>query len=135
MGGLVVFAIFIFFIVLVVRANGAAQRAIAAQLALVQSGIPAQGILLQVDPTGTRQMFNGWPYERRGVTLDVEMPGQPPYQLRTTPLFPVSMMRSVLPGVSVQLRVDPKNAQVVAVVGPGNLPPSYFLAAGGAKTA
>ena len=135
MGGLIVFAIIGFIIVLLVRAGSAAQRALLAELALVQTGIPAQGILLQVDSYGTRQLINGYVYERRGVILDVEMPGQPPYQVRVTPLFPVSMVRNVLPGVSLQLRVDPKSSQTVAVVAPGNLPPSYFLPAGGARTA
>ena len=135
MGGLIVFAIIIFIIVLLARAGGAAQRAVTAELALVQTGIPAQGILLQVDSYGTKQFVNGYVYERRGVTLDIEVRGQPPYQVQVTPLFPVSMLRSVLPGVSLQLRVDPKNSNTVAVVAPGNLPPSYFLPAGGARTA
>jgi len=128
-GGLVFIAIFALIVFFVVKAANAANKAMQAELNLVNTGIPAQGIFLQVAPTGTRQLINGYRYERRSVVLDVELPGQPPYQLGAMPLIPVSMIRSVLPGVSVQLRIDPKNSQSVAIVAPGNLPPSYFLQA------
>jgi hypothetical protein len=129
MGGLVVVAIFILIFALIIKAGNAAAKAAQAEIDLIRTGTPAQGIFLQVSPTGTRTLINGYRYERRSVVLDVELPGQPPFQLSATPLIPVGMIRSVLPGVAVQLRVDPKNPQSIAVVAPGNLPASYFLAA------
>ncbi len=80
-------------------------------------GTPARGILLAVDSTGTRAGTN---QESRRVTIDIEVPGQPPYEVRTVATFPTCLRGDVLPGATVELRVNPKNHNApVSIVGPG----------------
>ena len=54
--------------------------------------------------------------------VDIEIEGRPPYQVSTTSMIPNQMSRSVLPGASLELRVDPTNPQSFAIVVPGQLP-------------
>ena len=80
-------------------------------------GTPARGILLAVASTGTRAGNN---QESRQVTIDIEIPGQPPYEARTVATFPTCLRGDVLPGATVELRVNPSNRNApVSIVGPG----------------
>lgn len=85
----------------------------------LSGGVPGRGILLVVAPTATRQLVGGQPYEVRQMTLDVEVPGKPPYEVSCSPLYPANLSGDMLPGATVELRVDPKNPQSIAIVGPG----------------
>ncbi len=51
--------------------------------------------------------------------MDIEIPGQPPYEATVTPLVPTNLVRDVLPGATVELRIDPKRPTQLAIVGPG----------------
>jgi hypothetical protein len=86
---------------------------------LVANGIPARGILLQVSALGTKTGTVARRFEVRSVYIDVEVPGKPPYETAASPLIPVNLVRDVLPGATVELRVDPKDPTKMAIVGPG----------------
>lgn len=101
-----------------------------------QSGKPALGIILRIEAlgtttTGTPTRFSGmtasgsWTWlsksvHRRNARIDVEIPGQPPYEVTTGLLMPLNMSSDVLPGSSVELRIDPKDPKKIIVVGPGS---------------
>ena len=115
--GAIVFLILVIFFVVrpMVRAARGAGMSFGGSLGL--DGTPARGILLAVAPTGTRVGTN---YESRLVTIDIEVPGQPPYEVRTLARFPTSLRADVLPGATVELRVNPKSRTApVSIVGPG----------------
>jgi hypothetical protein len=86
---------------------------------LLSKGIPARGILLEVARTGTKVGTVRRRFERRTVTLDVEIPGQAPFALSTRPVIPINLVRDILPGSTVELRIDPKKASNIAIIGPG----------------
>jgi hypothetical protein len=81
-------------------------------------GTPARGILLAVDPQGQR-VSGVVPSESRQVTIDVELPGQAPYEVRTRVTYPTTLREAVVPGASVELRVTPGNRSRLVIVGPG----------------
>ena len=93
---------------------------------LLRNGTPARGILLAVDSYSTKIETPGPKvsragvllprYVRRGVTIDVEIPGRPPYEITTSVVIPTNLDRDVLPGATVELRVSGNN---IAIVGPG----------------
>jgi hypothetical protein len=104
------------FFVAIVKA--VAQRA---TTRVLTSGVPARGLVLSVSQTGMNVLTNGMRYERRGVVVDVEMQGRDPFQVQGQPLIPKNLVRLVLPGTYVELRVDPSKPQNFAIVGPGNI--------------
>jgi hypothetical protein len=88
---------------------------------LLKNGVPARGILLQVSWMATRvQGSTTQPMERREVLIDVEVPGRPPYEVRAQALVPINLRNDVMPGATVELRVDPKDPKNLAIVGPGS---------------
>ena len=91
---------------------------------LFTSGVPARGLILQISRTGFDVVLNGYRYEKRSVVVDVEIPGQAPYQISAQPLIPKNLIKNVLPGTFVELRVDPTKSDNLAVVGPGGI---YFV--------
>jgi hypothetical protein len=85
---------------------------------LARNGTPARGILLAVASMPGTSVGTGFnKLQSRQVTIDIEVPGQPPYELETTLLIPLNLVRDVLPGATVELRVGARNQ--VVVVGPG----------------
>lgn len=88
--------------------------------ALLQMGVPAAGILVQV---GTQRTLWGTAnpgyFEARRVSIDVELPGQQPYRVDGPIYVPANLRRLVLPGATVELRVDPAAPRNIAVFGPG----------------
>lgn len=82
------------------------------------SGTPARGIMLQVSSTGTRTTYNGLRYEIRSARVDIEITGYAPYEANTNVYIPTNLVRDVLPGSTMELRVDSTNRAMVLVVGP-----------------
>ena len=128
----VVIAIFIF---LTKALMGASNSVLSAQTfnRTVANGIPARGILLQVSQIATTlpgsqrpiPSLRGTPqvlrrFESRFVTIDVEIPGQAPYEVQLATMIPSNMSRDILPGATVELRLDPKRPNIIAIVGPGS---------------
>lgn len=87
---------------------------------LVATGIPAIGVLLQVSARPTMTTTAGLRrFQQRSITVDVEIPGHPPYVVSLGAWIPGNLVRDVLPGATVELRVDPKNRNKIMIVGPG----------------
>jgi hypothetical protein len=85
--------------------------------ALNTGGILGRGLILQASSTiSGRALVNGQRYEMRALVLDIELPGQPPYEVSVTPAIP--RIVEALPGAAVDVRVDPKDPQNVSIVGP-----------------
>jgi hypothetical protein len=83
-------------------------------------GIPARGILLSVNKLPTGNVGTGASrYESRQVQIDIEIPGQAPYELDTVAYVPANMIDDVLPGATVALRLGQKDRSYVVIVGPG----------------
>ena len=88
--------------------------------ALLQNGTPARGILLSVSNMSAGSAGVGmYKFQQRTVSIDIEVPGQPAYEAMVTALIPLNLVRDVLPGATVELRVDPKDPNNIAIVGPG----------------
>lgn len=110
----------IFLAVIIMVVKGAAGGGASGRYdTLLAKGIPARGILLQVASTGTKIGTVARRFELRSVYIDVEVPGQQPYEVSATPVIPINLVRDVLPGATVELRVDPKNPSNIAIIGPG----------------
>jgi hypothetical protein len=87
---------------------------------LMKTGVPARGILLSVNSfTAGRAANSGMRFELRQVTIDVEIPGKPPYEVTCQLMIPAQLRNDILPGATVELRVDPRRGNQIAVVGPG----------------
>ena len=115
MGGLICLGVIAFFIWILVVSLGGGSYA-----KLVKSGLPARGILLAVNPLGTKSAGGIFTVELRNMTIDVEMPGRAPFEVKVRAIVPTNLRQLVLPGATVELRVDPKNDKNIAVVGPGS---------------
>ena len=109
--------IFIFVIIMVMK--GAAGAAGGGYDSLVAKGVPARGILLQVASTGVKVGPVSRRFEMRQVYIDIEIPGREPYETSANAVIPLNLVRDVLPGATVEVRVDPKNPTKVAIIGPG----------------
>lgn len=87
---------------------------------LLRSGTPARGIVLKV---GTQRSAQGTQsagyYEIISVRLDVELDNQSPYEIDCQLQCPANLRRLVLPGATVELRVDPSSRTNIALYGPG----------------
>jgi hypothetical protein len=133
----VVVAVVVFLIVIVSRAN-ARNRAIAAALMgggaggtpwiaprgpscipLLDNGVVARGILLKVSAQrSAKGTLAAGIYEVRFVTIDVEIPGRAPYQTDCSISVPARLCRLIVPGATLELRVNPNDRNGIAVFGP-----------------
>lgn len=86
---------------------------------LAARGTPARGLVLQSSMLATNVRMNMRRFEQRQMTLDVEIPGQAPYQCSGTFLIPRGLVEAI-PGASLELSVDPRNPQRIVVTGPGS---------------
>lgn len=89
--------------------------------ALLDNGIPGRGILLAVSSTSVGESvgIGMYKFQQRAVTIDIEVPGRPAYEATVTVLVPLNLVRDVLPGATMEVRVDPRNSNNIAIVGPG----------------
>jgi hypothetical protein len=87
---------------------------------LAARGVSGRGILLSVSSTSMGSVGVGlYKLQQRAVTIDIEVPGQAPYVATVTALIPLNLVGDVLPGATVEIRVDPSNPNNVAIIGPG----------------
>jgi hypothetical protein len=80
--------------------------------------VPARGILLNVSMTGQRTKHRGQRFEIRQCRIDIEPSGYAPYEVTAAVYIPASLIRDVLPGSTMEVRVDSANLQYVLVIGP-----------------
>jgi len=85
---------------------------------LAPRSVPARGIMLSVSSTARSARYNGQRFEIRRGRVDVEEVGGQPYTIDTDIYIPSNLARDVLPGSTMELRVDPSNATRVYVIGP-----------------
>lgn len=88
-------------------------------LALESKGVRARGLVLSCSPIslgGTT--LGGRRFERRTMTLDIEVPGAEPYVSTGNFLIPRGVVETV-PGASLDLALDPRDKNKLAVLGPG----------------
>lgn len=82
------------------------------------NGTPARGIMMSVSTTGRRANNNGQRYEIRSARVDIEADGMSPFEINTDVYIPGNLVRDVLPGSTMELRIDPSNQGYVLVIGP-----------------
>lgn len=107
-----VFALVFFAVWLVGRAAGTA----GGRDALIARGVSARGLILKASQWSTESAQGLQRFEVRKLLLDVEIPGEAPYEVSVSPLIP--RICEACPGAALDLRIDPKNRQNVAIVGP-----------------
>jgi len=85
--------------------------------AILGNGVQARGILLKVGSQRRPMGSAGGYYEMRAVTIDVEIPGKRPYETDCMLYVPANLCRLILPGATLELRVQSSSS--IAVYGPG----------------
>ena len=123
-GEIIVFIIFAIIVYSVLKKRFAGKGILGGPITdfytLLQRGTPARGILLKVNSQrNARGTLTQGYYELRSVTIDVEIPGQSPYQVDCMISVPANLCRLILPGATLELRVDTSVQNSVAVFGPG----------------
>ena len=86
---------------------------------LGQSGVRARGLVLQSSQLATGVTLNGQRFERRTMTIDVEIPGQAPYVISNGVFLLPRGLVEAAPGSSLELSVDAADRTRVVVLGPG----------------
>jgi hypothetical protein len=82
----------------------------------MKRGILGRGLIVESDAGAAEVLHRGVRYERRFVTLDVDVGGRPPYLTRLTLNFP--RIVAALPGTLLDLRVNPADLDDIEVLGP-----------------
>lgn len=85
---------------------------LAAKEQLAQTGIPAQGRLVQVQQTGRLVNYN----PEIQALVEVHHPQRGPYQVQTTAVVPQIAIPRAQPGAQVQVRINPQNPNDIALV-------------------
>ena len=107
----------VFFIWALAKALGGSQNQ---YKRLFSSGLSARGILLSVSNRSFGSVGTGLnKFQQRQVQIDIELPGEAPYEINVVALVPLNLVADVLPGATVEIRVDPRNRNNIAIVGPG----------------
>lgn len=82
----------------------------------------ARAILLSVkrrDPLSMRTGRTPVGFEPMEMVVDVEIPGQPPFEVATTVNVPVHLIRDALPGAAFEVRYDPERPTRIVLIGSG----------------
>jgi hypothetical protein len=85
---------------------------------LARSGVRARGLVLTCNQMSFGVTIGMRRFERRTMTLDVEIPGRAPFVVNGTFLVPRGIVEAI-PGSSLELAVHPTNMSQIAVLGPG----------------
>ena len=117
-GSLVVVAIITIFIWVIVSAAKRGASGVAARGRLQQSGMPGRGLVLASSVIAVGVRVGGQRYEQRTMTIEVEVAGRAPYVIQGTFLIPRGLVEAI-PGSSLELAVDPRTPNNIAVLGPG----------------
>jgi len=111
---LVIFVAFFLFVIIKNATTG--QPAVYDRLAA--KGLPGRALVLSSFQMAQGVSFGLRRFQRRQMTIEIEVAGMAPYQLTNTFLVPRGVVEPI-PGASLDVAVDPKNPQNVAVLGPG----------------
>ena len=86
---------------------------------LLQTGTPAPGRVLQVQPTGTSVTVGGHRQPEVFLLVEIHPPGAQPYQAQIRTLISEFQIPQVQPGAQVEVRYDPRDPTKVALAGIG----------------
>ncbi|HEY5372544.1 MAG TPA: hypothetical protein VIK01_02615 [Polyangiaceae bacterium] len=103
---------------LIIFSSSAASRKARRFLALETKGLRGRGLVLSCAQLGTGVTLNGRRFEKRTMTLDVEIPGREPYVSTGDFLVPRGVAETI-PGASLDVAVDARNQNQILVLGPG----------------
>jgi hypothetical protein len=85
---------------------------------LQSGGLRGRALVLKSSQTVTGVTVGGRRFQSRTMTLDIELHGTRPFVVSGTFLVPRGLVEPI-PGCSLEVSVDPKNRQNIAVLGPG----------------
>jgi hypothetical protein len=85
---------------------------------LAAKGLRARGLVITSNNLSFGVTIGGRRFERRTMTLDVEIPGRAPFIMNGTFLVPRGIVEAT-PGTSLELAVNPSDPTKIAVLGPG----------------
>jgi hypothetical protein len=117
--GLVILAVAVFVIFFLVKQ--ASRNLLTSTVAidrLAQRGIRGRGLVLSAFQMSQGVTLGSRRFERKQMTLDIEIPGRAPYLVNGQFLVPRGQVEAI-PGQSLEVAVDPSNPSQVAVLGPG----------------
>jgi hypothetical protein len=114
----VFFVFVVFIIVMASKAGRSVQAGVAAIDYLETNGVRAYGLVLACQQWSTGVRIGTRRFEQRAMTIDVEIPGRAPYVAQGTFLVPRGLVE-VIPGAALDLAVDPRNPNQLAILGPG----------------
>jgi hypothetical protein len=118
-GFVIGFALIFIVIWLVVRSSsGNLLTSRSAIDSLARGGLRGRGLVITCNQMSFGVTLGGRRFERRTMTLDIEIPGRPPYIMNGTFLVPRGIVEAT-PGASLEVAVSPRNPNRVAVLGPG----------------
>lgn len=103
---------------LIIFSSSAASRKARRFLTLETKGLRGRGLVLSCAQLGTGVTLNGRRFEKRTMTLDVEIPGREPYVSTGDFLVPRGVAETI-PGASLDVAVDAKDQNQILVLGPG----------------
>jgi hypothetical protein len=85
---------------------------------LSQSGIRGRALVLAASSVAVGFRMGMRRFERRTMTLEVEVPGREPFIVQGTYPVPRGLVEPI-PGSSLDVAVDPRGNGQIAVLGPG----------------
>ncbi len=116
----IVVVVLVLWVIIKAAGSGNASSTASGYNAISAKGISGRGILLAVSNMSIGSVGTGlFKMQQRSVTIDIELPGQAPYQATVIALIPMNLVRDVLPGATVEIRVDPRDSTNIAIIGPG----------------
>ena len=114
MTGLILTA-FIFFVVWAIVKNASGVTSFDK---LARSGVRGRALVLTSSSTATNMRLGTRRFERRAMTLDVEVPGRAPFVVQGIYLVPRGLVEPI-PGSSLEVALDPRGGSQIAILGPG----------------
>jgi hypothetical protein len=85
---------------------------------LMQSGVRGRALVLASSNIAVNFRIGMRRFERRTMTLEVEIPGREPFIAQGTYPVPRGLVEPT-PGSSLEVAVDPRGSGQIAVLGPG----------------
>ncbi len=113
---LMIIALF-FVLPLVLKASGRAAQ-LGGYDRLASRGLRGRALVLTAWSMAPGVTIGARRFERRQMTLDVEVEGRPPYEVSGQFLVPRGVVEPI-PGASLDVAVDPGNPSNLVVLGPG----------------
>ena len=100
------------------RAQARNQRLVQEHDRLVAKGLRGSGLVLASAQPAVGITVGNRRFDQRTVTIDVEVAGRAPYMISQAVLLVPRGLGETVPGSSVELAIDPRSPNTVAVLGP-----------------